>query len=192
VDTLGRKLTHQAGPIIWGGVGSNGQHAYHQLLHQGTQFAPCDFILPLTSHNPVDSFHALLTSNCLSQSQALMQGKNLEQATAELKAEGKAQDQIDLIAPQKVIPGNRPSNTIIFDKSSPKTVAALIALYEHKIFVQGQIWGVNSFDQWGVELGKQLGGKVHDALLSEAEQSSDFDSSTQGLIDAFRAMKDKL
>lgn len=192
VDTLGRKLTHQAGPIIWGGVGSNGQHAYHQLLHQGTQFAPCDFILPLTSHNPVDSFHALLTSNCLSQSQALMQGKSLQQAQDELKAEGKSQEQIDLIAPQKVIPGNRPSNTIFFDKSSPKTVAALIALYEHKVFVQGQIWGVNSFDQWGVELGKQLGGKVHDALLSESAQSDGFDSSTQGLINAFRAMKDKL
>lgn len=192
VDTLGRKLSHQAGPIIWGGVGSNGQHAYHQLLHQGTQFAPCDFILPLSSHNPVDSFHALLTSNCLSQSQALMQGKNLQQAQAELKAVGKTQAQIDILAPQKVIPGNRPSNTIFFDKSTPKTVAALIALYEHKVFVQGQIWGVNSFDQWGVELGKELGGKVHDALLAEETQAAFFDGSTQGLINAFRGMKDKL
>lgn len=192
VDMLGRKLKHQAGPIIWGGVGSNGQHAYHQLLHQGTQFAPCDFILPLSSHNPVDSFHALLTSNCLSQSQALMQGKNLMQVQAELKAEGKTQPQIDILAPQKVIPGNRPSNTIFFDKSTPKTVAALIALYEHKVFVQGQIWGVNSFDQWGVELGKELGGKVHDALLAQKAQDSGFDGSTQGLVNAFRAMKDKL
>ena len=192
VDTYGRPLEHQAGPIIWGGVGSNGQHAYHQLLHQGTQFAPCDFIMPLTTHNPVDNFHALLASNCLSQSQALMQGKSLDQAIRELKAEGKTPEQIEVLAPQKVIPGNRPSNTLYFDKSTPRTVAALIALYEHKVFVQGQIWGVNSFDQWGVELGKQLGDKVHDALLSDLDSTNKFDSSTQGLINAFRAMKDKL
>ena len=192
VDIYGRAINYQAGPIIWGGVGSNGQHAYHQLLHQGTQFAPCDFILPLMSHNAVSDFHALLVSNCLSQSQALMQGKTYEQAEAELKAEGKSADEIAVLAPQKVIPGNRPSNTIYFDKTTPKTVGALIALYEHKVFVQGQIWGVNSFDQWGVELGKQLGHKVHDALKSCVSQQREFDSSTQGLINAFRAMKDKL
>lgn len=194
VDIYGRPLNYQAGPIIWGGVGSNGQHAYHQLLHQGTQFAPCDFIMPLTSHNPVDHFHALLASNCLSQSQALMQGKNLQQARAELEAQGKSEHEINTIAPQKVIPGNRPSNTLFFDKSTPKTMGALIALYEHKVFVQGQIWGVNSFDQWGVELGKQLGDKVHMSLLSETSQeiNQDFDASTLGLIKAFRAIKDKL
>ena len=194
VDVYGRPLNHQAGPIIWGGAGSNGQHAYHQLLHQGTQFAPCDFILPLTSHNPVDRFHALLVSNCLSQSQALMQGKDLAQARDELQAAGKTHAQIDEIAPQKMIPGNRPSNTLFFDKSTPKVVGALIALYEHKVFVQGQIWGVNSFDQWGVELGKQLGDKVHGSLLaqSDAELNQEFDASTLGLINAFRAMKDKL
>ncbi|MEY8262681.1 MAG: glucose-6-phosphate isomerase [Bermanella sp.] len=194
VDVYGRPLNHQAGPIIWGGAGSNGQHAYHQLLHQGTQFAPCDFILPLTSHNPVDRFHALLVSNCLSQSQALMQGKDLAQARGELQAAGKTHAQIDEIAPQKMIPGNRPSNTLFFDKSTPKVVGALIALYEHKVFVQGQIWGVNSFDQWGVELGKQLGDKVHGSLLaqSDAELNQEFDASTLGLINAFRAMKDKL
>ena len=194
VDTYGRALNYQAGPIIWGGVGSNGQHAYHQLLHQGTQFAPCDFILPLTTHNPVDNFHALLASNCFSQSQALMQGKNLQQAQAELKAVGKSDDEIKVIAPQKVIPGNRPSNTLYFDKSTPKAVGALIALYEHKVFVQGQIWGVNSFDQWGVELGKQLGDKVHECLLAEECIGEDmgFDVSTSGLIKAFRSMQDKL
>ena len=194
VDTQGRQLNHQAGPIIWGGAGSNGQHAYHQLLHQGTQFSPCDFILPLTSHNPVDHFHALLVSNCLSQSQALMQGKDLQQASNELTAQDKNQAQIDVLAPQKVIPGNRPSNTLFFDKSTPKTLGALIALYEHKVFVQGQIWGVNSFDQWGVELGKQLGDKVHQSLLAElnSDVNQEFDASTLGLINAFRAMKDKL
>ncbi len=193
VDTYGRVLNYQAGPIIWGGVGSNGQHAYHQLLHQGVQFAPCDFILPLTSHNPVNDFHALLVSNCLSQSQALMQGKNLQQATQELKKQGRSQQEIDVLAPQKVIPGNRPSNTLYFDKSTPKAIGALIALYEHKVFVQGQIWGINSFDQWGVELGKQLGDKVHSVLLAdEANQLNDFDSSTMGLIKAFKGMAHKL
>jgi glucose-6-phosphate isomerase len=199
VDIYGRALDHQAGPIIWGGVGSNGQHAYHQLLHQGTQFAPCDFILPLTSHNPVDDFHALLVSNCLSQSQALMQGKILEQAHDELSDKGYTKEQLDILAPQKVIPGNRPSNTLYFDKSTPKTLGALIALYEHKVFVQGQIWGVNSFDQWGVELGKQLGDKVHAALLNDEHSGlqqdttcAEFDCSTQGLIDAFQSMKNKL
>jgi len=174
-------------------VGSNGQHAYHQLLHQGTQFVPCDFVLPLTSHSPVDRFHALLESNCLSQSQALMKGKNLQEATLELEKQGKSPQEINILAPQKVIPGNRPSNTLYFDKSTPQTMGALIALYEHKVFVQGKIWGINSFDQWGVELGKQLGDKVHSALLTEEDNlKSDFDSSTMGLIEAFRSMRHKL
>ena len=122
-----------------------------------------------------------------------MQGKNLQQATQELVKQGKSQQEINILAPQKVIPGNRPSNTLYFDKSTPQTIGALIALYEHKVFVQGQIWGINSFDQWGVELGKQLGDKVHSALLAEEENlKNDFDSSTLGLIEAFRGMKHKL
>lgn len=194
VNTNGEALNYQAGPIIWGGVGSNGQHAYHQLLHQGTQFAPCDFILPLMTHNPVDQFHELLVSNCLSQSQALMQGKTLEEAKAELKKEGRSEDEINVIAPQKVIPGNRPSNTLYFDKATPKTIGALIALYEHKVFVQGTIWGVNSFDQWGVELGKVLGEQVNTALMADSDEdiNKEFDASTLGLIKAFRHMKNKL
>ena len=194
VNKLGNPLDYQAGPIIWGGVGSNGQHAYHQLLHQGTQFAPCDFILPLMTHNPVDHFHELLVSNCLSQSQALMKGKTLEEAISELESEGLSQEEINVLAPQKVIPGNRPSNTIFFDKATPKVVGALIALYEHKVFVQGQIWGVNSFDQWGVELGKKLGEQVQEALMidSEADLDSTFDASTLGLIKSFRKTKNKL
>ena len=191
VDVYGRPLAHQAGPIIWGGVGSNGQHAYHQLLHQGTQFVPCDFILPMSSHNPVDDFHTLLVSNCLSQSQALMQGKTVQQAADELAGSGKTACEIASLAEQKAIPGNRPSNTLFFDKVTPKIVGALIALYEYKVFVQGQIWGVNSFDQWGVELGKQLGEQVHDALQTEG-LASEFDASTLGLVNAFRAMKNKL
>jgi glucose-6-phosphate isomerase len=194
VDVHGRKLNYQTGPIIWGGVGSNGQHAYHQLLHQGTQFAPCDFILPLMSHNPVGSFHELLVSNCLSQSQALMQGKTYKEALAESASSSLSEGEKDILAKQKVIPGNRPSNTLFFDKATPKVIGALIALYEHKVFVQGQIWGVNSFDQWGVELGKILGDKVHSALSDEAASSAadDFDASTKGLINAFRSMKNKL
>ena len=193
VNVEGQSLDHNTGPIIWGGVGSNGQHAYHQLLHQGTQFAPCDFILPLMTHNPVDHFHELLVSNCLSQSQALMQGKSLEEAKEELSESGLSEAEISVLAPQKVIPGNRPSNTIFFDKATPKVVGALIALYEHKVFVQGQIWGVNSFDQWGVELGKQLGDQVHAALLADSDDTAQqFDASTSGLIKAFRSMKNKL
>jgi glucose-6-phosphate isomerase len=194
VDVHGRKLNYQTGPIIWGGVGSNGQHAYHQLLHQGTQFAPCDFILPLMSHNPVGSFHELLVSNCLSQSQALMQGKTYKEALAESASSSLSESEKDILAKQKVIPGNRPSNTLFFDKATPKVIGALIALYEHKVFVQGQIWGVNSFDQWGVELGKLLGDKVHAALSEEAvsDATTYFDASTMGLINAFRSMKNKL
>ncbi|MEY8204223.1 MAG: glucose-6-phosphate isomerase [Bermanella sp.] len=196
VDVYGRSLKYQAGPIIWGGVGSNGQHAYHQLLHQGTQFVPCDFILPLTSHNPVSDFHTLLVSNCLSQSQALMQGKSLDQARDELSGKGHSNEQLGILAAQKVIQGNRPSNTLYFDVSTPKTLGALIALYEHKVFVQGKVWGINSFDQWGVELGKQLGDKVHGALLADEDQvkvnDTQFDASTEGLIAAFQAMKNKL
>jgi glucose-6-phosphate isomerase len=146
------------------------------------------------SHNPVGSFHELLVSNCLSQSQALMQGKTHEEALAESASLFLNESEKDILAKQKVIPGNRPSNTLFFDKATPKVVGALIALYEHKVFVQGQIWGVNSFDQWGVELGKILGDKVHGALSAEATLSTenDFDASTIGLINAFRSMKNKL
>ena len=196
VSACGQYLNYQAGPIIWGGVGSNGQHAYHQLLHQGTQFAPCDFILPLMTHNPVDHFHELLVSNCLSQSQALMQGKTEQEALQELSNSEMSEQDKRILATQKTIPGNRPSNTLFFDKSTPKVVGALIALYEHKVFVQGQIWGVNSFDQWGVELGKKLGDKVNAALTAKTENTQaleeNFDNSTTGLIRAFRSMKNKL
>lgn len=188
VSIDGNVLDYDTGPIIWGGVGTNGQHAFHQLLHQGTHFSPCDFIMPMTSHNPIDNFHAMLVSNCLSQSQALLQGKSEEQAINEILETGKSKAEAIVLAPQKIIPGNRPSNTLYFQKSTPRSIGALIALYEHKVAAQGMIWGVNSFDQWGVELGKQLGDKVLGALES-TDKGNDFDGSTNGLIQAFHQMQ---
>ncbi|QUX93345.1 glucose-6-phosphate isomerase [Marinomonas sp. A3A] len=173
------------GPIIWGGAGTNGQHAYHQLLHQGTRLVPVDLIVPLASHNPIGEHHAQLFANCLSQSQALMVGKTLEQAQQELRDSGATDEQIAAIAPHKVIKGNRPSNTLLTDKMTPATVGALIALYEHRTFVQGTIWGINSFDQWGVELGKVLGTDIYNRLVSDSDNSA-LDASTQALIKAFK------
>ncbi|MAD43640.1 MAG: glucose-6-phosphate isomerase [Oceanospirillaceae bacterium] len=187
----GNQVDYDTGPVIWGGVGTNGQHAFHQLLHQGTHFSPCDFIMPMCSHNPIDNFHAMLVSNCLSQSQALLQGKSEDEAIAELVASGMSKAEAIVLAPQKVIPGNRPSNTIYFPKATPQTVGALIALYEHKVAAQGFLWGINSFDQWGVELGKQLGSKVLGALESDAIPE-DFDGSTNGLVRAFHQMQNLL
>jgi glucose-6-phosphate isomerase len=188
VTQNGEPLTYQSGPVIWGGVGANGQHAFHQLLHQGTRLIPADFIIPLETHNQVASHHVTLFANCLSQSRALMSGKNLEEAKAELKAEGMTAGEIDKLAPHKVIPGNRPSNTLLMDKSTPETVGALIALYEHRTFVQGIIWDVDSFDQWGVELGKQMGKGILDRLTGDTDQGDGpSDSSTDNLIRLFRS-----
>ncbi len=188
VTQNGEPLSYQSGPVIWGGVGANGQHAFHQLLHQGTRLIPADFIIPLETHNQVASHHVTLFANCLSQSRALMSGKTLDEAKAELKAEGMNADEIDKLAPHKVIPGNKPSNTLLMDKSTPETVGALIALYEHRTFVQGIIWDVDSFDQWGVELGKQMGKGILDRLTGEtAEGAEPSDSSTDNLIRLFRS-----
>ncbi|MCL7946122.1 glucose-6-phosphate isomerase [Marinobacter sp. ATCH36] len=188
VTQNGEPLTYQSGPVIWGGVGANGQHAFHQLLHQGTRLIPADFIIPLETHNQVASHHVTLFANCLSQSRALMSGKNLDEAKAELAAEGMSAEEVDKLAPHKVIPGNKPSNTLLMDKSTPETVGALIALYEHRTFVQGIIWDVDSFDQWGVELGKQMGKGILDRLTGEtAEGSEPSDSSTDNLIRLFRS-----
>ena len=187
----GNQVDYHTGPIIWGGVGTNGQHAFHQLLHQGTHFSPCDFIVPMCSHNPIDNFHAMLVSNCLSQSQALLQGKSEQQAIDELVANGMSKAEALVLAPHKVIPGNRPSNTLYFPKATPHTVGALIALYEHKVAAQGMLWGVNSFDQWGVELGKQLGDQVLSALQGDTI-GDNIDGSTNGLIRAFHQMQQQL
>lgn len=187
----GYPVDYHTGPIIWGGVGTNGQHAFHQLLHQGTHFSPCDFILPMCSHNPIDNFHAMLVSNCLSQSQALLQGKSEQDALDELIAAGMNKAEAVVLAPQKVIPGNRPSNTLYFPKTTPHSIGALIALYEHKVAAQGMLWGINSFDQWGVELGKQLGDRVLRSLQGE-NVAHNVDGSTNGLIRAFQQMQNSL
>ncbi|WP_338513003.1 glucose-6-phosphate isomerase [Pseudomonas poae] len=181
----GTPVATDTGPVIWGGVGCNGQHAYHQLLHQGTQLIPADFIVPIVSFNPVSDHHQWLYANCLSQSQALMLGKTRSEAEAELRDKGIAEDEVQKLALHKVIPGNRPSNTIVVERISPRRLGALVAMYEHKVFVQSVIWGINAFDQWGVELGKELGKGVYNRLTG-AEETSAEDASTQGLINYFR------
>ncbi|VXB41696.1 Glucose-6-phosphate isomerase [Pseudomonas sp. 8AS] len=181
----GSPVSTDTGPVIWGGVGCNGQHAYHQLLHQGTQLIPADFIVPVVSYNPVADHHQWLYANCLSQSQALMLGKCRNEAEAELRAQGLAEDEVQRLAPHKVIPGNRPSNTLVLERVSPRRLGALVAMYEHKVFVQSVIWGINAFDQWGVELGKDLGKGVYQRLTGWDQPAAE-DASTQGLIDFFR------
>ncbi|WP_288473176.1 glucose-6-phosphate isomerase [uncultured Pseudomonas sp.] len=181
----GSPVSLETGPVIWGGVGCNGQHAYHQLLHQGTHLIPGDFIVPVVSHNPVADHQQWLYANCLSQSQALMLGKTREEAEAELREKGLGEAEIAKLAPHKVIPGNRPSNTLVLERISPRRLGALVALYEHKVFVQSVIWGINCFDQWGVELGKELGKDVYQHIIGRSEGKAD-DGSTQGLIDYFR------
>jgi glucose-6-phosphate isomerase len=189
VDRQGKPLTVESGVIIWGGAGTNGQHAYHQLLHQGTLWAPADFILPINSHRESGRHHAMLTSNCLAQSQALMCGKSLALATEELIASGMNPDDASQLAPHKVIPGNRPSHTITMDSLTPETLGALIALYEHKVMVQGAIWNVNSYDQWGVELGKQLCDSILPLLEDSSSNIDALDPSTAGLVKRFRARR---
>ena len=181
----GTPVSTDTGPVIWGGVGCNGQHAYHQLLHQGTQLIPADFIVPIVSFNPVADHHQWLYANCLSQSQALMLGKTREEAETELRDKGMSEEEVQKLAPHKVIPGNRPSNTLVVERISPRRLGALVALYEHKVFVQSVIWGINAFDQWGVELGKELGKGVYNRLTGTQEEPAD-DASTQGLINYFR------
>ncbi|MGU9819248.1 glucose-6-phosphate isomerase [Pseudomonas sp. LF135] len=181
----GTSVSTDTGPVIWGGVGCNGQHAYHQLLHQGTQLIPADFIVPIVSFNPVSDHHQWLFANCLSQSQALMLGKTRSEAEAELREKGLPEAEVQKLAPHKVIPGNRPSNTIVVERISPRRLGALVAMYEHKVFVQSVVWGINAFDQWGVELGKELGKGVYNRLTG-AEETSAEDASTQGLINYFR------
>lgn len=181
----GSELNIATGPIIWGGVGCNGQHAYHQLLHQGRLLVPADFIVPVNSYNPLSDHHQWLFANCLSQAQALMQGKTREEAVAELRAKGMPEAEVQRLAPHKVIPGNRPSNILVMNRIAPFELGALVALYEHKVFVQSAIWGINAFDQWGVELGKEMGKEVYQRLTGQLDSSAS-DASTQGLIDHFR------
>ena len=185
VDRNGNPVDYQTGPIIWGEPGTNGQHAFYQLIHQGTKLIPCDFIAPAQTHNVLGEHHTMLLSNFFAQTEALMNGKDEEEVVAELKAAGKTDAEIDRLKAFKVFEGNRPSNSFLIKKITPYTLGSLIALYEHKIFVQGIIWNIFSFDQWGVELGKQLAGKILPELRTE-EPVNSHDSSTNGLINRYK------
>ncbi len=185
VDRNGDVVDYQTGPIIWGEPGTNGQHAFYQLIHQGTKLIPCDFIAPAQTHNPIGEHHTLLLSNFFAQTEALMNGKSEEEVVAELQASGKSEEEIEKLAPFKVFEGNRPTNSILLKKITPRSLGSLIAMYEHKIFVQGIIWNIYSFDQWGVELGKQLAGKILPELRTN-EDVTTHDSSTNGLINQYK------
>jgi glucose-6-phosphate isomerase len=186
----GKEVDYQTGPVIWGEPGTNGQHAFYQLIHQGTKLIPCDFLAPAISHNPIGDHHNILLSNFFAQTEALMNGKSEEEVRAELTKSGKNEEEIRFLVPFKVFKGNRPTNSILFPKLTPYTLGSLIAMYEHKIFVQGVIWNVFSFDQWGVELGKQLANKILPEL-HDAFPVSSHDSSTNGLINAYKEMRNK-
>ncbi len=177
----GRVVDYSTGPVIWGEPGTNGQHAFFQLLHQGTKLIPADFLAPMQTHNPMGEHHSILLSNFFAQTEALMRGKTEPEARKELEASGMRGETLETLLPHKVFPGNRPTNSIVFKKVTPRTLGSLIAMYEHKIFVQGLIWNVNSFDQWGVELGKQLAKTILPELQT-SESVKDHDSSTNGLI----------
>jgi glucose-6-phosphate isomerase len=183
VSRNGEKVNYETGPIIWGEPGTNGQHAFYQLIHQGTKLVPADFIAPALSHNPIGEHHKMLLSNFFAQTEALMNGKTYEEVVAELS--GKSQEDIDKIAPFKVFEGNRPTNSILVKKITPRVLGSLIAMYEHKIFVQGIIWNIFSFDQWGVELGKQLANKIYPELQNDWPIDA-HDSSTNGLINQYK------
>ena len=188
VDRNGNPVDYSTGPIIWGEPGTNGQHAFYQLIHQGTKMIPCDFIAPAISHNPLGEHHNMLLSNFFAQTEALMNGKSREEVVAELKKSGKTEQEIEKLAPFKMFDGNRPTNSILLKEITPRSLGSLIAMYEHKIFVQGIIWNIYSFDQWGVELGKQLAGKILPELKDNSEVNT-HDSSTNGLINQYKAWR---
>ena len=188
VDREGEGVGYQTGPIIWGEPGTNGQHAFYQLIHQGTKMIPADFLAPAVSHNPIGEHHNILLSNYFAQTEALLNGKTKEVVIDELKKEGKTDEEIQNLYPHKVFEGNKPTNSILFKTLTPKVLGSLIAMYEHKIFVQGVIWNIFSFDQWGVELGKQLAKQILPELGDDKPVES-HDSSTNGLINAFKEMR---
>jgi glucose-6-phosphate isomerase len=186
VSKSGERITdYQTGPIVWGEPGTNGQHAFYQLIHQGTKLVPCDFLAPIETHNAIDKHHPILLSNFFAQTEALMKGKTAAEVRAELTKEGFTGERLEKLIPHKVFEGNRPTNSILFQKLTPRALGSLIAMYEHKIFTQGVIWNINSFDQWGVELGKQLA----KAILPELEGSgkvTTHDASTNALINYYK------
>lgn len=188
VDRNGNEVSYSTGPVIWGEPGTNGQHAFYQLIHQGTVIVPCDFIAPAISHNPIGEHHEILLSNFFAQTEALMNGKSEKEVSEELKKTDKTPAEIKKLVPFKTFSGNRPTNSFLLKEITPYSLGSLIALYEHKIFTQGLIWNIFSFDQWGVELGKQLAGNILPQLQNEDEVDA-HDSSTNGLINAFKKMR---
>jgi len=188
VDRTGHPVIHQTGPIVWGEPGTNGQHAFYQLIHQGTKLIPCDFIAPAQTHNPLGDHHIKLLSNFFAQTEALMKGKSADEVTSKLKQDGKTDEEIKALLPFKVFQGNRPTNSILIEKITPRALGSLIAMYEHKIFCQGIIWNIFSFDQWGVELGKQLAKAILPSLADDREVTN-HDTSTNGLINAYKSMR---
>lgn len=187
-DRNGKPVSYATGPIIWGEPGTNGQHAFYQLIHQGTPLIPCDFIAAAQSHNPLGDHHQKLMSNFFAQTEALLQGKSVAEVKQELKKLGLSPAEIKKLTPFKVFKGNKPTNSILVKKLTPFSLGQLIALYEHKIFTQGVIWNIYSFDQWGVELGKQLANKILTELADNKPIKS-HDSSTNGLINAYKKMR---
>jgi glucose-6-phosphate isomerase len=184
----GERVAYHTGPIVWGEPGTNGQHAFYQLIHQGTKCIPADFLAPAVSHNPIGEHHNILLSNFFAQTEALMNGKTKEEVVAELKKADKTDLEIEKLTPHKIFEGNKPTNSILFKKLTPRVLGSLIAMYEHKIFVQGVVWNIFSFDQWGVELGKQLAGNILPELQDDNPVNA-HDPSTNGLINAFKEMR---
>ena len=188
IDRNGNPVNYATGPVIWGEPGTNGQHAFYQLIHQGTPLIPCDFIAPAISHNPTGDHHMKLMSNFFAQTEALMNGKTENEVKVELMKAGKSEEEIKKLTPFKVFTGNKPTNSILVKEINPHSLGALIALYEHKIFVQGVLWNIFSFDQWGVELGKQLANQILPELEA-SEKVTAHDSSTNGLINSFKQFR---
>jgi len=185
VTRAGKAVDYSTGPIIWGEPGTNGQHAFYQLIHQGTKLIPCDFLAPVETKNPVGRHHPMLLSNFFAQTEALMRGKTEQEVRVELQAKGLSGEALEALLPHKVFPGNKPSNSILFQKLTPRTLGSLIAMYEHKTFVQSIIWDVNAYDQWGVELGKQLARRILPEL-DDHDVVSSHDASTNGLINYYK------
>ena len=197
MESNGKRITRDSeevdyatGPAIFGQLGISGQHAFYQLMHQGTQIIPADILAPVNRHHNIPEHHRLLLSNVFAQTEAFMRGKTEDEARAELESEGLSKQEIEKLLPYKIFPGNKPTNTILYSKLTPKTLGALIAMYEHKVFVQGVIWGINSFDQWGVELGKQLS-KVVQAELCDEKSVNSHDASTNGLINYYKSLREE-
>ena len=189
VTLEGEWVNYSTGPVIWGQPGTNGQHAFYQLIHQGTKLIPCDFLAAANSHNPMGEHHTILLSNYLAQTEALMKGKTPDEVRSELAAEGVTGGLLEILSTAKAFPGNRPTNSFLYPKLTPEILGSLIAMYEHKIFTQGVIWNINSFDQMGVELGKQLAKKILPELSSKNATTS-HDPSTNGLIQAIKSLKE--